>query len=143
MSDCLICERVALAKQGRNPHLIAEMEHSYFVVGDHQWHRGYALVLLKEHLREPFELSPDAQREHFAEVMRAARSLDATFRPVKLNYSCYGNLEPHVHWHIVPRYADDPHPGKDPWEDVARFGERIVTPEQAHEIAARVRANFA
>jgi N-acetylmuramic acid 6-phosphate (MurNAc-6-P) etherase len=31
MSDCLICERVALAKQGRNPYVIAEMEHSYFM----------------------------------------------------------------------------------------------------------------
>ncbi len=47
MSDCLICERVALAREARNPHLIAEMEHTYFVVGDHQFFKGYALVLLK------------------------------------------------------------------------------------------------
>jgi len=60
---------VALAKEGRNPHLIAEMDHSYFVVGDHQFHQGYD-----------------------------------TFQPWELNFSCYGNAEPHVHWHIVPRY---------------------------------------
>ena len=142
MSNCLICERVALARQGRNPYVIAEMEHSYFIVGDHQFHQGYALVLLKEHVREPFELSADVQREHFAEVMRAAKALQVTFRPWKLNYSCYGNVEPHVHWHIVPRYEDDPHPGKDPWQDIARFSERSITAEQALEIATRVRANF-
>jgi len=118
------------------------MEHSFFVVGDHQWHKGYSVVLLKEHLREPFELSPDTQREHFREVMRAATALQATFHPVKLNYSLYGNVEPHVHWHLVPRYADDPHPGKDPWEDIARFRERIITPDQAREVAARIRAKF-
>jgi hypothetical protein len=74
VNPCLICERVALAKEGSNPHLIAEMDHSYFVVGDHQFHQGYGLVLLKAHVREPFELSPDVQREHFREVMRAAEA---------------------------------------------------------------------
>ena len=143
MNGCLICERVALAKEGRNPHVIAEMDYSYFVVGDHQFHEGYALVLLKEHIREPFELSPDVQREHFREVMRAAEALNTTFQPRKLNFSCYGNAEPHVHWHIVPRYEDDPHPGKDPWQDIARFGERTITADQAREIATEIRGNFA
>src|SRR3954451_14607416 len=142
MGECLICERVVLAREGRNPHLVAEMEHSLFVVGDHPFHRGYAVVALKQHVREPYELSPDVQGEHFREVMRAAEALDRTFRPIKMNFSCYGNAEPHVHWHIVPRYEDDPHPGKDPWEDIARFGERIITADEAREIAGRIRENL-
>ena len=32
-------------------------------------------------------------------------------RPVKLNYNLLGNSVPHLHTHIVPRYADDPRPG--------------------------------
>jgi diadenosine tetraphosphate (Ap4A) HIT family hydrolase len=143
VTACLICERVALAREGRSPHLIAEMDHSCFVVGDHQWHQGYALVLLKEHVREPFELPANVQRAHFREVMRAAEALNATFRPRKLNFSCYGNAEPHVHWHIVPRYEDDPHPGKDPWEDIARFGEKTITADEARGIAERIRGNLA
>jgi diadenosine tetraphosphate (Ap4A) HIT family hydrolase len=138
----LICDRVQLARAGKNPHLVAEMEHSYFVVGDHQFHEGYALVLLKQHVREPFDLPPDVQREHFREVMRAAEAIDATFRPAKMNFSCYGNAEPHVHWHIVPRYEDDPHPGKDPWQEVSRFAERVISAEQDQEIAAHIRRNF-
>jgi diadenosine tetraphosphate (Ap4A) HIT family hydrolase len=118
------------------------MEYSIFVVGDHQWHRGYSVVALKEHVREPYELTPDAQREHFREVVRAAEALDKTFQPVKMNFSCYGNAEPHVHWHLVPRYADDPHPRKDPWEDIARFGEKTINAAEAREIAARIRRNF-
>ena len=81
MRACLICERVALARAGQNAHLIADMRHSVFVVGDHQWHRGYALVLLKEHVREPFELPDDVRNAHFAEVMRAAEALNRTFAP--------------------------------------------------------------
>ena len=143
MGDCLICERVALAREGHNPHVIAEMEHSYFVVGDSQFHRGYALVLLKEHVREPFELPPTVQQEHFREVMRAAEALVATFSPVKMNFSCYGNAEPHVHWHVVPRYEDDRHPGKDPWREIERFSERLITADEAREIASTIRSNFA
>ena len=29
-------------------------------------------------------------------------------KPLKLNYECLGNQEPHVHWHVFPRYAEDP-----------------------------------
>lgn len=149
MNDCVICERVVLAREGRNPHLIAEMEHTYFVVGDHQFFTGYALVLLKEHVREPFELPPDVQREHFAEVMRAAKAIHDTFAPSKLNYSCYGNAEPHVHWHIVPRYADDPNRDGDPWRawrawrDATPLSEQNISGRRASEIAAEIRENLA
>ncbi len=149
MNDCLICERVALARQARNPHLIAEMEHTYFVVGDHQFFKGYALVLLKEHVREPFELPPDVQREHFGEVMRAAKAVHETFAPWKLNYSCYGNAEPHVHWHIVPRYEDDPNRDGNPWRawrawrDATPASDQNISGTQASEIAAQIRENWA
>jgi diadenosine tetraphosphate (Ap4A) HIT family hydrolase len=142
VTSCLICERVALAKEGRNPHLIAEMDYTFFVVGDHQFHEGYAVVLLKEHVREPFDLAPHVQREHFAEVMRAAQALQRTFQPWKLNFSCYGNAEPHVHWHVVPRYEGDPHLRRDPWREVERFSEKTITADEAREIAARIRQNF-
>lgn len=118
MDGCSICERVALAGVGRNPYLVTEMPHSIFVVGDHQWHRGYAVVALKEHVREPYHLPPDVQAEHLREVMRSAEALERTFQPVKMNLSCYGNADA----------ADDPHPRKDPWEDVARSSERTITP---------------
>ena len=28
-------------------------------------------------------------------------------KPLKLNYECLGNLEPHVHWHVFPRYESE------------------------------------
>ncbi len=142
MAECLICERVALARSGESPWLIAEMEHSFFVVGDHQFHPGYALVLLKEHVREPFELAPEIQREHFSEVMRAAEAIQRTFQPWKLNFSCYGNADPHVHWHIFPRYETDPDRHSPPWGQMERFSEKVVTPAAAREVAASIRERF-
>ena len=37
-----------------------------------------------------------------------ARAIETAFRPHKLNYELLGNQVPHLHWHLFPRYADDP-----------------------------------
>lgn len=36
------------------------------------------------------------------------------YRPAKLNLMALGNSLPHLHAHIVPRYVDDPDPGRPP-----------------------------
>ena len=45
-----------------------------------------------------------------------ARAIAAAFRPRKLNYELLGNTVPHLHWHLFPRYDDDPSPGRPTWE---------------------------
>src|SRR5919199_790078 len=97
---CSICQRVSLWQSGQNPYFIHEFENSIFIIGDHQFHKGYCLLLLKDHVRELHELTPSVQVELFQELMRAGRSLVDTFHPWKMNYSCYGNLDPHIHWHL-------------------------------------------
>ncbi len=138
VAECLVCDHVHSAREGRNPFVIAEFDHSIFVVGDHQFHRGYSLVLLKEHVREPHELAPDVQAAHFAEVMRAGRAVNEAFKPWKLNYACYGNSEPHVHWHIFPRREDDPHRALPPWTDWEHFDSHRIDEHAAGELAGRI-----
>jgi diadenosine tetraphosphate (Ap4A) HIT family hydrolase len=132
-----------MAREGRNPYLIAEMDHTVFVVGDNQFHKGYTLVLLKDHVRELHELAPAVQLAQFSELMRATRAVQATFEPLKLNHACYGNTEPHVHWHVFPRYEDDPDHNRNPWLHADRFADYRITPAEAERIAARIRGNFA
>ena len=143
MADsCFICDRVALWKEGKNPYFIAEFKHSIFVVGDHQYHKGYCLVLFKEHVRELHELPKDVQTEHFAEVMAATRALVDTFAPWKMNHASYGNAEGHVHWHLFPRYADDPDRGRPPFLHAAEFREHVIDAEQAKALAAQIRTRL-
>ncbi len=142
VAECLICDRVHSAREGRNPFLIAEFDHSIFVVGDHQFHRGYSLVLLKEHIREPHELAPDLQAAHFADVMRAGRAANEAFKPWKINYACYGNSEPHVHWHIFPRYSDDADRERNPWLHADRFRGHAIDSSTARDLAARIRVHL-
>ena len=36
--------------------------------------------------------------------------IERVFEPVKVNYDILGNSVPHLHVHVIPRYADDPRP---------------------------------
>lgn len=141
-NPCLICARIASWREGNNPYLIIEFKHSIFVVGDHQFFKGYALVLYKEHMRELHELPATIQTELFQEVMTATKALVAAYQPWKMNHSSYGNAEPHIHWHLFPRYADDPQRTTPPFNRSAEFKNHKIEPQEAGEIAAFIREHL-
>src|SRR2546423_3150444 len=87
-----------------------EVSDAYLQRADVQ--RGYTIVIWRgRHVAEPTELSGEEAARYWLEVLRVGRALEAHLRPVKLNYELLGNSLPHLHTHVVPRYADDPRPG--------------------------------
>lgn len=83
---------------------------AYLVRADIQ--RGLSVVVFRgRHVVEPTDLTRAEAAAYGGEVLHVARALQATFAPVKLNYEVLGNSVPHVHTHLVPRYAEDPRPG--------------------------------
>jgi diadenosine tetraphosphate (Ap4A) HIT family hydrolase len=86
------------------------MPSGYAVMGDFQFYPGYTIFLSKIHAIELHNLDK-AQRLLFLEDMaKVAEAVYSAFNPIKLNYELLGNLDSHMHWHIFPRYADDPDP---------------------------------
>jgi diadenosine tetraphosphate (Ap4A) HIT family hydrolase len=74
--------------------------------------RGYTIVVWRgRHVAEPTELSADEASGYWLEVVHVARALETYLNPVKTNYNTLGNSLPHLHTHVIPRYADDPRPG--------------------------------
>lgn len=74
--------------------------------------RGYTVVIWRgRHVTEPTELAPEEAAVYGSEVLYVARAIESYFLPVKTNYNVLGNSVPHLHTHIIPRYADDPRPG--------------------------------
>jgi diadenosine tetraphosphate (Ap4A) HIT family hydrolase len=87
-----------------------EVSDAYLQRADVQ--RGYTVVIWRgRHVAEPTELTEDESALYWNEVMRVGRALEAHLAPVKMNYDLLGNSLPHLHTHVVPRYADDPRPG--------------------------------
>ena len=134
---CLICERNELSKRGENPFLIKEFKHSYFVVGDHQYFKGYSLLVLKDHVEDLTDLAADIQKEFLSEVTMAAKVLKKHYGATRINYSCLGNFVPHVHFHLFPRYdadlADDR--TKNPWHCIEEFKNFSLSDDEARAIA--------
>ena len=74
--------------------------------------RAYSVVIWRgRHVAEPTELSAEEAAQYWLEVLEAGRRIERALEPVKLNYDVLGNMLPHLHTHVIPRYADDPKPG--------------------------------
>jgi diadenosine tetraphosphate (Ap4A) HIT family hydrolase len=74
--------------------------------------RGYSVVIWRgRHVAEPTELSEEEATRYWLELLDVGRRLEQRLQPVKLNYDILGNSLPHLHTHVIPRYADDPKPG--------------------------------
>jgi diadenosine tetraphosphate (Ap4A) HIT family hydrolase len=139
-STCIMCQRIA--QHDSNPHFIYEFANSLLLVGDHQFHRGYCILVLKDHTREMHELPPEVARAVMDELMAGTRAVVKTFSPWKINHACYGNVVPHIHWHIFPRYQSDPDHLNHPWLHASKFNEHQIAPEAAGAIAKQIRANL-
>jgi diadenosine tetraphosphate (Ap4A) HIT family hydrolase len=70
---------------------------------------GFLRVILNAHVREMTDL-PAADRQALMRVVFAAEAaLREVMAPDKVNLASLGNVVPHLHWHVIPRFADDPH----------------------------------
>ncbi|HQT26587.1 MAG TPA: HIT family protein [Burkholderiales bacterium] len=70
---------------------------------------GFCRVILNRHVAEMTDLD-DADRIALMRVVfgveKAVR--DALF-PDKINLASLGNVVPHLHWHVIPRFESDRH----------------------------------
>jgi diadenosine tetraphosphate (Ap4A) HIT family hydrolase len=106
--ECGICGLIARIRAGTFPDFIAELPHSFVILGDRQFYRGYCVQLARRHATELHLMPAGEARALFDETLALGAAIAAVVKPHKLNHECLGNSEPHVHWHVFPRDADDP-----------------------------------
>ncbi len=115
MKDCLICERIGLIKENKNPYFVAELETGYVVLGDFQFYRGYSLFLYRNHVTELSLLEKETKQKFLEEMSNVAEAVYQCWQPRKMNYELLGNGYPHLHWHLVPRHKSDSEPRRTIW----------------------------
>ena len=70
---------------------------------------GFYRVIWNEHVAEFSDLS-QAQRGRCMDALALVESLMRMhLQPLKMNLATLGNMVPHLHWHLIARYRDDPH----------------------------------
>lgn len=70
---------------------------------------GFCRVIRDVHVREMTDLAPAERQATMTVVFAVERVLRDLYVPDKINLASFGNLTPHVHWHVIPRWRDDRH----------------------------------
>lgn len=143
----------------RNPQpktQILTTNHWSVGIGNNHSYLGRAFVTLREHKGSLSELSEEQWSEFNEIVRKLEKAYKEAFGAEPLNWGCFMNhafrsepFNPHVHWHIFPRYHkapviegitfDDPLFGNF-YDDKA---ERLVSNEVVSVIVERLRQYIA
>jgi diadenosine tetraphosphate (Ap4A) HIT family hydrolase len=117
------------------------------VLVDEPDYPGFCRVILASHVREMTDLAPAQIARLMGVVLAVEDAQRAVLQPEKINLASFGNMTPHLHWHVIPRWPDDAHFPQPVWgrrqrdSDVATLeARRALLPRLAEEIRARVPA---
>lgn len=83
---------------------------------------GFCRVIWTAHVREMTDLDAGERRSLMDVVFAVEGVIRTLFAPDKINLASFGNVVPHVHWHVIPRWQDDRHFPEPIWGAVHREG---------------------
>lgn len=89
---------------------------------DEPGYPGFCRVIWNAHVREMSDLDADDRTHCMNVVFAVERALRKTLAPQKINLASLGNMVAHVHWHVIPRFSDDPHFPQPVWAGRQREG---------------------
>ena len=95
-------------RSGSEPRLVARLASGWAVMGREQLLAGYCLLLPDPVVPHLNSLS-DQERDQFLHDMALlGDAVMAATKCVRINYAIFGNLEPALHAHVIPRFPDEP-----------------------------------
>ena len=100
--ECELCS--ALAES-----VIWRGQHCRVIYAEDANYPGFCRVIWNEHVKEMTDLSPQLRNELMNTVFSVESAVREIMQPDKINLASLGNLTPHLHWHIIPRFIDDKH----------------------------------
>lgn len=120
--------------------LLWQGEQYRIVYIDHPGYPGYCRVIWHAHVKEMTDLAGDERARLLQAVFAVETIVRSLLHPEKVNLACLGNMTPHLHWHVIPRFKDDPHFPQPIWGAEQRAAARTAAPGLAAAIAERLSA---
>jgi diadenosine tetraphosphate (Ap4A) HIT family hydrolase len=93
---------------------------------------AYCRVELIAHIKEMTDLVPEQRARIMKVVFAVETAMREVIAPDKINLASLGNKTPHVHWHVIPRFADDKHFPNCHWAEAIRENQQTLLKQ--HEI---------
>ena len=99
---------------------VVENDKFAVILADEANYPGFARVIWKDHVREVSDLADEDRLLLNDAVWKLEQAVREAMQPLKVNVASLGNVVPHLHWHVIPRYADDAHFPAPVWAQAAR-----------------------
>jgi len=116
--------------QSSGGELIHQSELFRVVLVDDANYPGFCRIIWSDHVKEITDLN-ELDRMLMMDVMwQVEQVVRDVMQPEKINLASLGNMVPHLHWHVIPRYTDDAHFPAPVWAEA----KRVPSPES---LAAR------
>jgi diadenosine tetraphosphate (Ap4A) HIT family hydrolase len=113
------CELCALVASPDTTVVWRNEQLSVLLVADAAY-PGFCRVVWNGHVKEMTDLTPTERTVMMDAVWQVEFAVREVMRPEKVNLASLGNMTPHLHWHVIPRYADDAHFPSPVWAEVQR-----------------------
>lgn len=123
MKECVLCSR--------NPDgLVYAGENWRVIMVDEAGYPGFCRVIWNRHVAEMTDLDEKGRAELMGVVWLVERCVRQVMQPDKINLASLGNMVPHLHWHVIPRYADDAHFPDSVWSAARRGADERTIQER-------------
>ncbi len=104
MTNCILCKDDLKPEEGQ---LIWRGDDCRVILVNDPDLPGFCRVIWNQHIAEMTDLTP-AERDHLmALVFAVEEAIRHVMHPDKINVAALGNMVPHIHWHVIPRFKDD------------------------------------
>jgi diadenosine tetraphosphate (Ap4A) HIT family hydrolase len=125
--ETAIHRRVGDARAGRDVTVLGRCASGWAVFGHQQFVPGYLLLLPDPVVPDLNALTPERRAQFLIDMGRLGDALMRVLSPVRINYAIFGNVEPALHAHVIPRYRTEPeglrtqHPWAYDWNAAPAF----------------------
>ena len=104
MTNCVLCKDELKPEEGQ---LIWRGDDCRVILVNDPDLPGFCRVIWNRHVAEMTDLSY-GERDHLMNLVFAVEeAVRHVMHPDKVNIAALGNMVPHIHWHVIPRFKDD------------------------------------
>ena len=143
MTNCVLCKDELKPEEGQ---LIWRGDDCRVILVNDPDLPGFCRVIWNRHFAEMTDLT-HGERDHLMTLVFAVEeAIRHVMHPDKVNIAALGNMVPHIHWHVIPRFKDDAFFPGSSWSKKTQETKEAVLEarrKQAQELPAAIKAAIA
>jgi diadenosine tetraphosphate (Ap4A) HIT family hydrolase len=143
MTNCVLCKDELKPEEGQ---LIWRGDGCRVILVNDPELPGFCRVIWNHHVAEMTDLSY-GERDHLMTLVFAVEeAVRHVMHPDKVNIAALGNMVPHIHWHVIPRFKDDAFFPGSAWSQKTQETQASILEarrKKAQELPAAIKAAIA